>query len=135
MDRVYKEDIPASRRALEELKRQFSSLDSRTDWSKLRIEPLLEHARTLERLLRSPKFSRETSRLRRGVVMFYSDLVYFRENLKALKEILKAESKSNPAKSVRTAGRYNPRSAGRSSLTEVSTLSRQDQPPVRRGSH
>jgi hypothetical protein len=105
VDRVYKEDIPASRRALEELNRQFSRLDSRTDWSKLRIEPLLEHARTLERLLRSPKFSRETSRLRRGVVMFYSDLVYFRENLKALKVILKAESRSNPAKSGDPAGR------------------------------
>ena len=93
MDRVYKEDIPASRRALEELKRQFSRLDSKTDWSKLRIEPLLEHARTLERLLRSPRFSRETSRLRRGVVMFHSDLVYLRENVRALKVILKAESK------------------------------------------
>ena len=94
MDRVYKEDIPASIRALEELKRQFSRLDSKTDWDKLRIEPLLEHARTLGRLLRSPRFSRETSRLRRGVVMFHSDLIYLRENVRALKVILKAESKS-----------------------------------------
>ncbi len=94
MDRVYKADIPATRKALEELKEKFSGLDSRTDWTKLRIEPLLEHARSLEGLLRSPKFSRETSRLTRGVVMFHSDLVYFRENVKALKAILEAEKKS-----------------------------------------
>jgi hypothetical protein len=98
MDRVYKEGIPAARKALEELQEQFSGLDSTTDWKKLRIEPLLEHARWLERLLRSPKFSRETSRLRRGVVMFHADLVYLRDNIKALKVTLEAERKSHSVK-------------------------------------
>ncbi len=95
MDRVYKGDIPQKRRELEELKREFSGVASRTDWTKLRIEPLLEHAKSLERLLRSPKFSRETSRLTRGVAMFHSDLVYLRENVKALKAILEAEKRSH----------------------------------------
>jgi hypothetical protein len=98
MDRVYKEDIPAAIRTLQELKEEFSGLGSQTDWTKLRIEPLLEHARSLERLLRSPAFSRETSRLTRGVGMFHSDLVYLRENVKALKVILAAERTSDPEK-------------------------------------
>jgi len=93
MDRSYKEDIPKMSRALEALKKEFSNVASTTDWTKLRIEPLLYHARFLERLLRSPKFARETARLRRGVVMFHSDLIYLRENVKALKEILKIERK------------------------------------------
>ena len=96
MDRSYKEDIPRTRRALEELKKEFSGVASTTDWTKLRIEPLLKHVKFLERLLRSPKFSQETARLRRGVVMFHSDLVYLRENVKALKEILKIEKKFHP---------------------------------------
>jgi len=96
MDRVYKEDIPRKRRALAELKEEFSRVASTTDWTKLRIEPLFEHARSLERLLRSPKFLRETSRLPRGVVMFHSDLVYLRENVNALKAILEAEKRDRP---------------------------------------
>ena len=94
MDRSYKEDIPKIRRALEELRKEFSTVASTTDWTKLRIEPLLDHVKSLERLLRSPKFSRETARLRRGVVMFHSDLVYLRENVKALKKILEVEGNS-----------------------------------------
>jgi len=93
MDRSYKEDIPSTRRALEELKKEFSRVASTTNWTKLRIEPLLEHVKSLERLLRSPKFARETARLRRGVVMFHADLVYLRENVKALKGILEVERK------------------------------------------
>jgi hypothetical protein len=95
MDRSYKEDIPSTRRALEELKKEFSGVVSTTDWTKLRIEPLLDHVKSLDRLLRSPKFARETARLRRGVVMFHSDLVYLRENVKALKEILLVERRSS----------------------------------------
>ena len=91
MDRSYKEDIPKMKRALEELKKEFSGVGSTTDWTKLRIEPLLYHVKSLERLLRSPKFVQETARLRRGVVMFHSDLVYLRENVKALKQILDVE--------------------------------------------
>ena len=103
MDRSYKEDIPSTRRALEELKKEFSSVASTTNWTKLRIEPLLDHVKSLERLLRSPKFARETARLRRGVVMFHSDLVYLRENVKALKGILEVERKSHRRRSVRRA--------------------------------
>jgi len=105
MDRSYKEDIPRTRRALEELKKEFSGVASTTDWRKLRIEPLLDHVKSLERLLRSPKFARETARLRMGVVMFHSDLVYLRENVKALKEILKVERKSHQRRLVRRAPR------------------------------
>jgi len=96
MDRSYKEDIPRIRRALDKLRKEFSSVASTTDWTKLRIEPLLDLVKSLERLLRSPKFARETARLRRGVVMFHSDLVYLRENVKALKKILEVEGKSKP---------------------------------------
>lgn len=88
MDRSYKEDIPALRRALENLVQAFSDVDAKTDWRRLRIEPLLEHATRLERLLRSPKFARETARLPMGVSMFRSDLLYLRENVKTLKAIL-----------------------------------------------
>ena len=105
MDRSYKEDIPSTRRALEELKKEFSSIASTTNWTKLRIEPLLDHVKSLERLLRSPKFARETARLRRGVVMFHSDLVDLRENVKALKGILEVEKKSHRRRSVRRAPR------------------------------
>ena len=97
MDRSYKEDIPKAKRALEELKREFSGIASTTDWTKLRIEPLLDHVKCLEQFLRSPKFARDTARLRRGVVMFHSDLVYLRENVKALKEILEVERRSHRA--------------------------------------
>jgi hypothetical protein len=101
MDRSYKEDVPKNRRALARLKSEFLGVASTTDWTKLRIEPLLEHVRFLERLLRSPKFSWETSRLRRGVVMFHSDLIYLRENVKALKEILKVEKRFDPHRPMR----------------------------------
>jgi len=94
MDRSYKEDIPRARKALEELKKKFSGVASTTDWTKLRIEPLLDHVKSLERVLRSPKFARESSRLRRGVEMFHSDLIYLRQNVKELKDILEVETKS-----------------------------------------
>jgi len=46
MDRSYKEDIPKVKRVLEELKREFSGVVSTTDWTKLRIEPLLDHVKS-----------------------------------------------------------------------------------------
>ena len=100
MDRSYKEDIPKTKKALEKLKKEFSGVASTTDWTRLRIQPLLYHVKSIERLLRSPKFARETARLRRGVAMFHSDLVYLRENVKALKEILHAERKSHRRRPV-----------------------------------
>ena len=103
MDRSYKEDIPKLKRALEELKKEFSGVASTTDWARLRIEPLLDHVKYLERLLRSPKFARETARLRRGVVMFHSDLVYLRENVKALKQVLDVERRSRGRRRVKRA--------------------------------
>src|SRR5689334_25303844 len=95
MDRSYKEDIPKAKRALEQLKKEFASVASPTNWIKLRIEPLLEHVKSLDRLLRSAKFAHETTRLRRGVVMFHADLVDLRENIQALKKILRTERGSN----------------------------------------
>lgn len=93
VDRVYKSDIPRLKKALIKLEEEFSSLDTATDWTGLRIEPLIKHAEALERLLNSPDFSKEFSHLRQGVVMFHSDLVYLRENVKALEKLLESEKR------------------------------------------
>jgi hypothetical protein len=90
VDRVYKANIPSLRKALEKLKTEFSELHSRTDWIKLRVEPLLRHVKELEQQLKS----QGSSRLRKGVRLFHSDLVYIRENVKGLKEVLQSEKKS-----------------------------------------
>jgi hypothetical protein len=87
VDRVYKANIPAVRRALEKLRARFAKLDSKTDWTSLRIDPLLRHAKQLEQQLKQ----QGSARLKRGVAMFHSDLVYFQENLKGLNRILHAE--------------------------------------------
>ena len=95
VDRVYKADLPRLRKALEKLREDFSNLDSsKTDWTKLRIEPLLKHLDSLEQLLHSQEFSGEFSRLRKGVRLFHSDLVYLRENVKGLEKVLQSEEKS-----------------------------------------
>lgn len=91
VDRAYKGDLPRLRKDLEQLREEFARLPTTTDWAKLRVEPLLKHAEALEQLLESEEFSKESSRLRKGVVLFHSDLVYLRTNVKALKEILRAE--------------------------------------------
>jgi len=93
VDRVYKAGIPQLRRDLVKLKEEFTRLDMGTDWTRLRVEPLLKHAEVLERLLNDPDFANEYSRLRRGVVMFHSDLVYLRDNVKALKQAVESEKK------------------------------------------
>lgn len=94
VDRVYKGDLPKLRSTLEVLKQEFSNLSLKTNWTALRIEPLLKHVVSLEKLLESEKHSQEFSRLTRGVEMFHSDLVYFRTNIKGLKRILLSERKS-----------------------------------------
>jgi hypothetical protein len=94
MDRVYKRGIPDIVKSLEQLKVEFVNLGSTTDWTRLRIEPLLEHAKLLDRRLRSRKFARETARLRAGVGMFHADLVYFGENIRGLRKILASERKA-----------------------------------------
>jgi predicted RNase H-like nuclease (RuvC/YqgF family) len=88
VDRVYKNDIPELRRKLENLQDEFESLRPKTNWTKLRIEPLISHAGSLQRLLESEEFSGEVARLKRGVAMFHSDLVYLRTNVKELKKLL-----------------------------------------------
>ncbi len=93
VDRVYKADITRLKNTLIRLKQEFSSLELGTDWTKLRIEPLLAHAELLERRISSPEFSKESTRLRKGVAMFHSDLVYLRENVKALEKMLDSEKK------------------------------------------
>jgi hypothetical protein len=95
VDRVYLEDLPRLRDVLEELRQEFSNLGpSKTDWVKLRIDPLLRHSESLEQALHSKKFSREFSRLRKGVALFHPDLVYLRENVKGLKAVLQSEKRS-----------------------------------------
>jgi iron uptake system EfeUOB component EfeO/EfeM len=91
VDRVYKKQIPSLRKALEKLTEDFSNLSSRTNWTKLRIEPLLRHVERLEQLLGSGDFSGEFSRLTKGVVFFHSDLEYFRTNVKGLEKLLQSE--------------------------------------------
>jgi hypothetical protein len=93
VDKVYKTDIPRLKKTLVEIRDEFSNLSTKTDWVKLRIEPLLKHVESLEQLLNSPVFSPEFSRLRMGVRMFHSDLVYLRENVKELEEVLQSEKK------------------------------------------
>lgn len=88
---MYKADIPALKEELQKLRDGFSGLGTKTDWTKLRVEPLLRHAESLERQLNSEVFSREFSRLTKGVAMFHSDLVYLRTNVKELKKLLQSE--------------------------------------------
>jgi hypothetical protein len=94
VDRVYKQDLPALRIALEKLRRDFPRLGSKTNWTKLRVEPLLKHVKSLERLMQSDQFSQEFSRLRKGVVQFHSDLVYLRTNVKALEAAYRSEAEA-----------------------------------------
>ncbi len=101
VDKVYKKQLPRLRNDLEKLREGFSSLGpSRTNWTKLRIEPLLKHLDSLEQLLNSEEFERESSRLTKGVRLFRSDLVYLKENIKGLEMVLLSEKKS--LKKVRT---------------------------------
>jgi hypothetical protein len=93
VDRVYKHDLSRLRATLEGLRIEFSGVDSKTDWVKLRIDPLLKHTQSLEQVLDLEEFSQESSRLRTGVTMFHSDLVYLRSNVKTLKEILQVEKR------------------------------------------
>lgn len=99
VDRAYKGAIPAFRTALEELEGEFSRIRSETDWNRLRVEPLLHHVESLEAILKSRRFAGETSRLRRGVPMFRSDLVYLRENVNELKKTLRFEKRASKGKS------------------------------------
>jgi predicted DsbA family dithiol-disulfide isomerase len=99
VDRVYKTDIPAIRKSLEKLRAEFARFDPTTDWTKLRVDPLLRHVKLLEQQLRlQSKF-----RLKRGVRMFHSDLVYFRENIKGLNKVLQDERSSLERKAKRLA--------------------------------
>jgi hypothetical protein len=90
VDRVYQGQIPALRSTLERLKRDFSNLNPRSNWTRLRVDPLLAHARQLEKQLRTMG----SARLTKGVSMFHSDLVYLRQNVSDLKRMLAAEQKA-----------------------------------------
>ena len=97
VDRVYKGAIPELRKSLEKLREDFSREVSRTDWVRLRIDPVLRHARELERLLTSQEFAGEFSRLNKGVSLFHSDLVYLRTNVKELERLLRVKKKARPS--------------------------------------
>lgn len=94
VDRVYKGALPEFRTSLERLRDEFSRLRTRTNWARLRVEPLLKHVEELDQRLGSREFSRVTSRLTNGVRQFHSDLVYLRENVKWLEEIVRKEKRS-----------------------------------------
>lgn len=102
VDRVYKEGLPELRKALEKLRENFSNLSPKTDWTRLRIEPLLKHLGSLEQLLVSEEFSGEFSRLRKGVELFHSDLEYFRTNVKGLEKVLESEKRFPRQRSKKT---------------------------------
>jgi hypothetical protein len=94
VDRVYKASLPAFKESLNRLKVEFSEVGSGTDWTTLRIDPLLRHVDSLERILNSREFSRESSRLTRGVVFFHSDLEYLRKNIQGLEALLESKKPS-----------------------------------------
>jgi hypothetical protein len=94
VDRVYKAGLPALRKQLEGLREEFVTSGSTTDWARKRIDPLIAHARSLERLLGSGANSLSEARLSRGVEMLHADLVYLRTNVLGLKKILEAERKT-----------------------------------------
>ncbi len=94
VDRVYKGAIPEFRIRLEAIRKDFASIPSRTDWNRLRVEPLLQHVRSLEEVLRSKRHAVQVSRLTRGVSMFHSDLVYLRLNVKELERAFEREKRA-----------------------------------------
>jgi hypothetical protein len=94
VDRTYKASLPRLRKELERLREEFYSLDStKTNWAELRVEPLLRHLDSLEELSHSKRYSREFSRLKKGVALFHSDLVYLRENVRGLERVLRSEKR------------------------------------------
>ena len=94
VDRVYKGAIPEFKAKLQKLRKEFASVPARTDWNRLRVEPLLRHVESLESVLRSKRHAAQISRLTRGVSMFHSDLVYLQHNLKELTKTLERERRS-----------------------------------------
>jgi hypothetical protein len=102
VDRVYKQSLPKIRQALVQLQKSFTKLGSDTDWARLRVEPVLRHLRSLERVMESRRFSGEFSRLKKGVVLFHSDLEYFRTNVKGLTQLLQTEKRRLARRGKRT---------------------------------
>ena len=94
VDRVYRSDLPRLRRTLLDLRKRFARIDTSTDWVRLRIDPLLAHARNLESRVRRW----ESEGIRGGVPMLHSDLVYLRENVRHLESALSAESRRAPSR-------------------------------------
>jgi hypothetical protein len=93
VDRAYQKKLPALENDLERLRGEFRQLNGPTNWNGLRVEPLLKHVRSLEQILGSREYSGEVSRLRTGVRMFHSDLVYLRTNVRELQRLLELERK------------------------------------------
>ena len=95
VDRVYKGAFRWFRAELEDLRDGFARIESKTDWDRLRIEPLMKHVDSLEAIMKSKRFAGEVARLRRGVSMFHSDLVYLRHNIRELRETLRLAQKAS----------------------------------------
>lgn len=94
VDRVHKGAFSGFRADLEELREDFTRIDSKKDWNRLRVEPLLNHVDSLEALIRSKRFATEVPRLRRGVSMFHSDLIYLRQNILELRRAFRLAQKT-----------------------------------------
>lgn len=89
VDKVYQNAWTDFRRDLVKLKEEFAKIDVSTDWTRLRIDPLLEHLKLLENRVNSWR----DLHLRGAVPMLHSDLVYFRDNVRGLKKVLISERK------------------------------------------
>lgn len=89
VDHVYKGDLPALRQILEKLKQDLSERPAPPQWLRRRVEALIRHTKALEDILGTSELSKDSYRLRGGVVFLHSDLVYLRTNVKGLEELLR----------------------------------------------
>ena len=87
VDRVYRSDLPRLRKELQILRKESLKIEPSTDWVSLRIDPLIAHVDVLRRRIRTW----DSAGTRGAVPMLHSDLVYFRKNVKSLREVLAAE--------------------------------------------
>lgn len=99
VDRVYRTDLPELRKNLLNLRKEFSTLDTSTDWVLLRVDPLIAHVDRLQAMVRIW----DSSRLRGAVPLLHADLVYFRSNVRGLRRLLSSEERMSRKK--RGAGR------------------------------
>ena len=94
VDRVYRTNLPSLRKSLLNMRREFSALDTSTDWVRLRVDPLLAHIDQLRAMIGIW----DSSRHRGAVPLLHADLVYFRKNVRGLRRVLAVERRLSPNK-------------------------------------